>query len=446
MPEPSRIPPARTGSYPVRAGNVVRPLVDGVPAFRRICEAVAAARRRVWTTIAFCDRTVELPDGNGTVFDVLDRAAARGVDVRVVFWREPGLDPAPPGWEHFPGNAEERAWLRERGSTFLARWDHQPKGCHHQKSWVVDAGEPGEVAFVGGINVDRMSVVDRGHREPTPAEHYHDVYVELRGPSATDVHHNFVQRWNGASERDLPDGVWPAAADDLPYPSRVPGACGPTDVQIARTIRAGSYPALPDGERSILEQYLAAIDGAREAIYLENQFFAYVPVLDALSRALERGVEVVVVVPRSPLAEVRRARGDPRAAPLWEKLAALGRHERFTLAGLVVLDAPGKYRDVYVHAKLSIVDDVWATVGSANVDRGSLERHTEMNATWWDAGVVRTLRRRLFAEHLGRKDELAVRDAVLGFRTVSKENSERVASGRPLDGMAVALDAARYGE
>src|SRR5258706_9968387 len=230
---------ARSGSYPVRAGNVVRPLVDGVPAFRRICEAVATARRRVWVTIAFLDRTVLLPDGRGTFFDVLDRAVARGLDVRVVFWREPELDPPEPGWEHFPGNVEERAWLAARGSRFQARWDHLPRGCAHQKSWLVDAGEADEVAFVGGINIDRMSVVDRGHTSAEPPEHYHDVYCELRGPVATDVHRNFVERWNGASERARDDGVWPpaGASDDLTVPPSETPACGDVVVQIARTIR-----------------------------------------------------------------------------------------------------------------------------------------------------------------------------------------------------------------
>ncbi|MGH7893526.1 MAG: phospholipase D-like domain-containing protein, partial [Candidatus Binatia bacterium] len=256
------IRPAERGTYPVRSGNVVRPLIDGVPAFRRLCEAIEAAHQRVWGTVAFVDRTALLPDGRGTLFDVLDRAAARGLDVRVVFWREPELEPGRPGWEHFPGNAAERAWLRERGTRLRACWDHLPRGCHHQKTWLVDAGEADEVALVGGINPDRMSLVERGHRGP--GEQYHDVYLELRGPAATDVHHNFVQRWNTASERDQVGGAWPddVAPDHLPLPTRQSVACGGVRVQIARTIPA-------EGERSVLEQYLAAIDGARHAIYLE---------------------------------------------------------------------------------------------------------------------------------------------------------------------------------
>ncbi len=444
------IEPARSGSYPACAGNVVRPLVDGVPAFRRICDAVATAEHSVWATIAFVDRAVVLPDGRGTLFDVLDRAAARGLDVRVAFWRESDLDPPPaPGWEHFPGNAVERAWLAERGSVFRARWDHQPRGCQHQKSWIVDAGMPGEVAFVGGINPDRMSVVDRGHRALEPREHYHDAYVELRGPAATDVHHNFAQRWNDASERRRPDGAWPpdGAHDDLPLPSRRTAPRGDTEVQVARTLRAGSHPARPGGERSIFEQYVNAIDGAQSAIYLENQFLASPEIFGRLDAALRRGIAVIALVPRSPLPEVRAARRDPRRAPLFEALARLAVHERFTLAGLVVADGPGANRDVYVHAKMAIVDDAWVTIGSANLDHGGLLRNTELNVTCWDPTVARALRRDLFAEHL--EEETASLDpaaALARFRTVARVNAARLASGEVPRGLAVAIDATRYGE
>ena len=426
-----RFPPSRTSTYPVRDGNLVRPLVDGVPAFRRICDAVARAERRVWATIAFVDRTVVLPDG-GTVFDLLDRAAARGLDVRVVFWRQPTLDPCPaPGWEHFPGNAGERAWLAERGSTFRARWDHLPKGCHHQKSWIVDAGEAGEVAFVGGINLDRMSIVDRGHRRPEPDEHYHDVYVELAGPSASDVHHNFVQRWNEASERTRADGVWPRGAlgDDLPWPS-VPGPPrGDSRVQVVRTIR--------DRERSIVESYCAAIDAARDWIYVENQFFFSHPIFERMGAALRRGVEVLVVVPGRPLPGVREERA--RHPRLFGAFEALARHDRFTLAGLAWADDANVRHDVYVHSKLMIVDDAWMTVGSANLEKGSLEHDTELNVTCWDGDVVSSLRRELFAEHGGDAAGAAERSPLAALRS---------AAARPLDasrnGLVVELDAARY--
>src|SRR5574341_1489895 len=140
-PAGQHIPSVTSGPYPVRTGNFVRPLVDGEPAFRRICEAVEDAQHSVWVTVAFIDRDVQMPDGRGSFFDVLDRAVERGLDVRALFWR-----PEPYGAPRiiesaFRGEEEERAWLAGRSSRFLARWDHNPGSyCHHQKSWLIDAG------------------------------------------------------------------------------------------------------------------------------------------------------------------------------------------------------------------------------------------------------------------------------------------------------------------
>src|SRR6185295_11428117 len=102
------IPFVRTSSYPVRAGNVVRPLIDGVPAFRRICEAIDAAEHSVWLTVTFMWSTFEMPDSRGSALDVLDRAASRGIDVRIIFWR-PDVVTTGHARNAFWGAAEHRA-------------------------------------------------------------------------------------------------------------------------------------------------------------------------------------------------------------------------------------------------------------------------------------------------------------------------------------------------
>jgi cardiolipin synthase len=453
------IPPARSGAYPLRDGNRVRPLVDGEPAFRRICQAVEAARARVWITVAFVDRDVQMPDGRGSFFDVLDRAASRGLDVRVLFWREPDLPRLMPGSAHFAGTAEERDWLDRRGARFLARWDHLPRYCHHQKSWVIDAGEPGELAFVGGINLDRGSLVPPGHPPRAGEPSVHDLYLEVAGPASTDVAHNFVQRWNEASERARPDGCWPdaGAADDLPFPARLAGAAGAVPVQITRTVRAGRYTAAvaaPDAERfaidggeaSVAEQYLAAIDAARHGIYIENQFLASADVLERLAAAVARGVEVVFVLPGMPMAEVRGARSEPRAAPFFAGLAGLGTRPGFTLAGLATRDRAGRLHEVYVHAKMMLVDDAWATIGSANLMTRSFHADTELNASLWDAATVRALRAALLREHLG--IDSTGTDVVAALQTFARQaraNAERRARGDAPLGLAYAIEPAAYG-
>ena len=84
---PSHIPSVDSSSYPVRSGNALRALVDGEAAFGRICEAVEAAKKSVWVTIAFHKPDFVMPGGRGSLFDVLDKARARGIDVRTIFWR-----------------------------------------------------------------------------------------------------------------------------------------------------------------------------------------------------------------------------------------------------------------------------------------------------------------------------------------------------------------------
>ena len=60
-----------TGAYPVRAGNRVHPLIDGEPAFRRVCDAIDQAQARVWVAVTFLWASFQMPDGRGSFFDVL---------------------------------------------------------------------------------------------------------------------------------------------------------------------------------------------------------------------------------------------------------------------------------------------------------------------------------------------------------------------------------------
>ncbi len=341
------IPPASSGSFPRRDGNLVRPLIGGREAFGRIAEAVDAARQRVWVTVAFCGDDFRFHDGRA-LFEVLDSAAARGVDVRIVFWR-----PNPESMHYgrtFAGPLAE-------GSRLRARWDRAAGPyCQHLKSWVVD-----DVGFVGGINLTAVAL------------ERHDAYLEVAGPCATDVRANFVERWNGASEhRD--------AANDLPLPTVTELPCGTSTVQIQRMLGT---------DKSILEQYERAIDAAERTIHIENQAIPIPPMAARLERALQRGVEVLMLVPAIPEEGVYAARKNPARRASFDGLEALGRYPGFRLAGL----------PVYVHAKLMIVDDAWATIGSCNLHAHSLGGSAEMNASIWDAGVARDLRADLLRRH-----------------------------------------------
>jgi cardiolipin synthase len=452
------IPFAESGSYPVRAGNRVRPLIDGEPAYRRICEAVEAAQHSVWLTVAWIWDSFRMPDGRGSLFDVLDAAAGRGIDVRVIFYRHTA-DGAFPRHIVFQGTPEQRLWLENRGSRFFARWDSTPAwSFHHQKSWIVDAGHESEVAFVGGMNMRPSTVAPRGHVSLDGASQDHDAYVEIAGPCATDVQHNFVQRWNEASERQKDDGLFGHLHDDmLQLPGRASPARGAVMAQIQRTIPNGHYAdgtwALREtaydiaaGEFSVEEQYTRAIDAARHSIYIENQAFSAPGMIARLKRALERGIDVAAVVPAQGEHHMRVMRQAAEHKPTFDLIAACGEHENFTIAGLAAPMPDGSRGNVYVHGKLMLVDDVFATIGSTNFADRSFRNQTEMNVSFQDAATVKSLRCDLFGEHLAQDTSaLDAAEALRLFASVARANARRRDAGdMAWQGLVVALDAAAY--
>ncbi len=444
-----------TGAYPSRSGNQLQPWIDGEPAFRRICEAIETAQQSVWVTVTFMWPSFRMPDGRGAALDVLECAARRGIDVRIIFWR-PDDETAKHRRNAFWGAAEHFDALSQHHPHVNIRWDRAHPGyCQHQKTWLIDANLDTATSFVGGINLNPHSLVVPGHRGEGQN---HDVYIELAGPAVADVHHNFVQRWNEASERHGGDGRWGRGSeDDLAFPDHTPPERGATHVQIQRTTHQGRYvnghppPSgtafdIAAGEKTNLDQYCAAIRSARRTVYMENQYVEVADIVAALDSALARGVEVVLLLPAVPdialpdtVTPERRAFLDARAS-----LAAYG---NFTLAGIAGLGADGRRKPVYVHAKLMLIDDEWGTVGSSNLHHYSLVGNGELNVAFHDPVTVRAMRVELFREHLAvDTSEIDNTGALHRFRRIARENRQRHEQSDPnWQGLAFSLNAATYG-
>jgi cardiolipin synthase len=294
------------------------------------------------------------------------------------------------------------------------------------------------------------------------AEQRHDIYVEITGPSASDVHHNFVQRWNEASERNVPLGVWGHDSDErMPFPLKLSDARGSSVVQIQRNVHAGCYReshAAPGsaahqidiarGERSITDQYVLAINAARRSLYLENQALPVPEIASALEEALKRGIHVVLLVPGEPEEYVGLWRRRPEHKPFFDRLEALGQYDHFTLAGIAGRTQSGGRKIIYVHAKIMLIDDAREAVGSCNLHVNSLFGHSEMNAAVWDGEVVCALRRQLLLEHLGQDTgHLDDQSAMRLFQRIARENTARWQAGDVhLHGLACSLNPATFGE
>jgi cardiolipin synthase len=394
-------PPAvERASYPPRRGNHVEVLIDGHETFRAIGNRLRSATRSVWVTVSFVELELR-PFGaeTGTLLEELDAAAQRGVDVRLLFWWSEF-----PGIGSFRGEDDELVALAQRGIQIKMRWDHIPRGCHHQKSWVVD----GDTAFVGGINLTVDGCSDQHHEN----QGHHDLFTAIRGPAVADVAENFAQRWNQASRFDQHGHAFPSR-DGAGAISTIPDCrdAGESTVQIVRTIRRGLYRGqrgwhgahafeLHDGERSIHSTIHRWIDAANTRIYLENQYLLAPDTLESLRAAAARGVEVIAVCPFKP---------DPNLV-LYPKdhlvqsvaaLDSLAKQPGFAMFGLLRHSSADGAVPIYVHSKVMIIDDRLLGVGSANLWPPSYSRDSELNVCVWDTALALATRRRLWLEHLG---------------------------------------------
>jgi phosphatidylserine/phosphatidylglycerophosphate/cardiolipin synthase-like enzyme len=227
---------------------------------------------------------------------------------------------------------------------------------------------------------------------------------------------------------------------------------------MSRTVRAdmyadGSTPppggephAIAEGDGSMLDQYVAAIDAAREYIYFENQAIGSPVIVAHIEEALKRGVDVTYLVPKNPPMEMLAARKDPANAPFFEHLARLGTYENFLLAGIAGNLRPGEYHAVYVHAKTTLIDDAWATIGSTNIANRSFHRDTELNASIWHPETVRALRVELLQEHLSTDTSgMGGREAMAAYREVAAENTALRQEGAEMTALAHTIDPAKYG-
>lgn len=418
------------------------PVIDGIEYFAQIRSLIerAGPGDSVFATGLQIESDMDLSglrpgdDGYRPLSDVLAEKADAGVDVRILLTAAvfsgsvPGVKIGPFRANVFAARAFRRhPSMRER---VLLDWSGAGIGCHHQKMVVLHVG--GELtAYVGGLDLsanrydaephDRLSIGDERWG-------WHDGAVRLRGPAAARVWEVYRGRWLEAASLPSRSTYFPPARweemnpepylPDLPHAPSVPAYPSPgTAVQVLRSFRPWRidqyfmlyrrhWTTLPrHGVREVFHGISAAIRGARRYIYLEDQYFYEAPggnrryrLYGLLRDAAERGVKVVLVCSgRKDPADGgvnkfrRRVTGDVQRGVI-DKLRPADR-------GNVMMH---RIEDLTVHTKLMLVDDVFASVGSANFFSRSMRgTDTELSTVLVTTGTqVRDLRVRVWAEHL----------------------------------------------
>lgn len=297
-------------------------------------------------------------------------------------------------------------WQRTRAIAFCFDSAHPPGCSHHQKILVMDD----RLAVCGGIDMsvarwDTSEHLDDDPRrrlpDGKPYPPWHDVTMMLQGPVAVALGELGEDRWYRATSRHLPPT--PAAQHAL-WPQELAVQFADVDVAIART-RAAHGEC--DEIREIEALYLDMISAAQRFIYIENQYFTSGKLAGAIAERMKEDdpPEIVMVMPRQADGWLEQMAMDAARVRLAREIGKVDHRSRFRI--YVPVTAQGN--DIYVHAKVAIMDDRLLRIGSSNLNNRSMGLDSECDVVI-DAALPRNqgtrdimaqLRTRLLSEHLG---------------------------------------------
>jgi len=369
------------GDPPPRLGNALEVLVDGDAALPRIEEAIAGARDSVLLAGWTFTPSFRLSHGGPTLRELLAETAQRA-DVRVLAWAGAPLPLFTPSRSAVRGVRETLT----KGTHIRMALDakERPMHCHHEKALVVD----GEIAFVGGIDLTSLggNRFDHAAHPARGEQGWHDASTRIEGPLVGDVWDHLAMRWHETTGERL----------DRESNTVLQGEI---EAQLVRTVPEHIYGAVPRGDFRIVEAYLRAFRSAERMIYLESQFLWSPELVEVLVEKLNHPpsdeFRLVVLLPAKP----NNGEDDTRG-----QLGVLVDEDRHDRLLACTLYQPGLAEQVYVHAKIGIVDDRWLCIGSANLNEHSLFNDTELCVIATHEPLVRGTRLRLWREHLERDD------------------------------------------
>ena len=353
---------------PFVGGNRAEILLDGDGTFPQILSAIRGAERSITFAQYFFDEGAISDE----LVDALAERCANGVEVHVLLDAVGGSGIRGDLVSRLTDSGCEFEWFRPiKVLQFLTPWEllafnHRS----HCRILVID----GEVGFTGGYGISEAWMGDGVGKG-----RWRDTNVRVDGPVVAQLQAAFVQDWWSTTGTAL-------VGEDYFPPLR------PTGDVLAQTIK--SSPGR--GASEVYMMFFLAIEAARKSIYVTNPYFVIDDDLsEAFVRAAARGVQVVVVIPGQ--FENQIVRVDQNLVH-WAGRGELG---PLLQGGVRIYE----YKPALLHAKTMVVDGMWSTIGSTNLDPRSFELNEELNVSFFDAGVAGRLEEVFWAD-VGRSEEI----------------------------------------
>lgn len=325
---------------------------------RDLYDAMLAAIDAAQETI-FLETYIWKDDAIGQTFkEHLARKAAQGVEVYVIYDSFANLV-VPRKFKIFPPEMNVLKYQAIRSPLHI--FDPRRYALDHRKLLVVD----GYTGFIGGYNIGQLY-----------ASMWRDTHLRIQGPAASHLAQSFICFWN-AHKPEHRRIRWH-------YPRRFDPLINARETNSLRL----TFP--------IRDMYIEAIDKAENTIHLTDAYF--VPdtsLIDALKAAVQRGVEVQVLVPWT-------------SNHIIADWLARGNFTDCLKAGIRVFG----YRHM-LHAKTCTIDGQWSTIGTANLDRLSSVGNYEINVEVYSETLARQM------------EELFKRDLTSAFELHLDEWSNR---------------------
>lgn len=328
---------------PLVLGNKVSLLQDGAATYAAMFGAIRQAKNHINLETYIIE-----DDATGQEFsDLLMQAQARGVQVNLIYDSVGGINTPKAFFERL-SKAGIAVLEFNPINPLTAKGPWQINNRDHRKLLIVD----GQSVILGGINISNVytsgsALLQRIIKPPAEGVMWRDTDLKIEGPVVAEFQKLFLQTWEKQKA--------PALAAKAFFPKLTPQGH-----DIVRAI--GSTP--DDPYSLIYLTLISAIGNAEKTVHLTNAYFVPDPqLLSALTEAAARGVQVQLILPSQSDSELVFHAGRAHYADL-------------LAGGVQIYERHG----ALLHAKTAVIDGVWSTVGSTNLDWRSFLDNDEVNA------------------------------------------------------------------